>query len=190
MKKLQAVVRLIVMTFVGASLPIAIVAAERSPGPYIIPIDYESLYAMPEPPAYEPFEVYGMFLMSVASQQTPLVMNPAAQVPDSIKQTTDVVFKTVDGQQIALDLYEPMDDKTPNPLILIIHGGYWKAGDKSVHVQQGIEFAELGYTAASVNYRLSADHKFPSNIEDIYDAINFLTENAGRFNIDPTQIVT
>ncbi len=190
MKKFQAVVRLIVMTLVGATLPIAIAAAERSPGPHIITIDYESLYAMPEPPAYEPFEIYGMFLLSVATQQTPLVMNPAAQVPDGIEQTTDVVFKTIDGQELDLDVYEPVGDNTPNPLILIIHGGYWKAGDKSMHVQQGIEFAELGYTVASVNYRLSADHKFPANIEDIYDAINFLTENAGRFNIDPTQIVT
>ena len=48
----------------------------------------------------------------------------------------------------------------------------------------------MGYTAASVNYRLSADHKFPSNIEDIYDCIKYLTEHAAEYNIDPSRIVT
>ncbi len=164
--------------------------AGREPGPHIISIDYDALFRMKEPPSYEPFEVYGSFLMSVAAQQTPLVMNPLMPVPDGVVQTKDVVFKEVDGEQIGVDIYRPRGDTTPNPLVLIIHGGYWKSGDKAVHVQQGVEFAELGYTAASVNYRLSAESKFPANIEDIYDCIRFLTRNAAKYNIDPTRVVT
>lgn len=160
------------------------------PGPYIIPVDYNGLYKMEKPPEYEPFDVYGLFLMSVAAQQTPLVMNPYMKVPDHVIQTKDVVFKETNGLKLGVDIYRPKGDMSPNPLILIIHGGYWKSGDKAVHVQQGIEFAELGYTAASVNYRLSASHKFPANIEDIYDCIRFLTKNAIKFNIDPSRIVT
>lgn len=167
-----------------------VLAEARTPGPHIVVIDYEELYAMPSPPAYKPFEVYGLFLFSVATQDTPLVMNPATPVPNSVRQDKDVVFKTVEDGELKLDVYSPKGDSTPNPLVLIIHGGYWKTGDKSVHVQQGIEFAELGYTAVSVNYRLSAKHNFPANIEDVYDAITFLTTNAERFNIDPTRIVT
>ena len=110
--------------------------AQRTPGPHIIPIDYEALYAMPAPPTYEPFDVYGLFLVSVAAQETPLVLNPAAQVPDSVEQTTDIVFNTVDNEQLTLDLYWQRQDTTPNPLILIIHGGYWKTGDKSVHMRE------------------------------------------------------
>ncbi len=165
-------------------------SAAHKPGPHIIEIDYEKLFAMPQPPAYEPFDVYGVFLMSVAAQQTPLVMNPMIDVPDNVIQSKDVIFKQVGNEQIGVDIYQPRGDRTPNPLVLIIHGGYWKSGDKSVHVQQGIEFAELGYTAASVNYRLSAEHKFPANIEDIYDCIRFLVENAEQYNIDPKRIVT
>ncbi|MDJ0521493.1 MAG: alpha/beta hydrolase [Planctomycetota bacterium] len=165
-------------------------AAARKPGPHIIPIDYEALYASENPPAYKPWPVYGVFLMSVAAQQTPLVMNPETPVPDTVQATTDIVFKEVDGEQIGVDVYQPKGDTSPNPLILIIHGGYWKAGDKSVHRQQGIEFAELGYTAAAMNYRLSAKHKFPAAIEDIRDSILHLIENAKTYNIDPTRIVT
>ena len=180
--------RLLLVIILGTSWGTA-ATAQTTPGPHIVPID-EKLYAMEEPPSYEPFDVYGIFLMSVAAQQTPLVMNPGTPVPEGVTQTKDVVFKTVGDETLSLDLYSPKDDATPNPLILIIHGGYWKSGDKSVHVQQGIEFAELGYTAASVNYRLSAEHKFPANIEDIYDAIRYLTTNAAEYNIDPERIVT
>ncbi|MHA2172943.1 MAG: alpha/beta hydrolase fold domain-containing protein, partial [Candidatus Kariarchaeaceae archaeon] len=65
-----------------------------------------------------------------------------------------------------------------------------KAGDKSEYTQQAVEFAKLGYTAASVNYRLSEKYKFPANIEDIRDCIIFLTENADKYNIDTSQIMT
>lgn len=176
--------------FVGLTIGNADAGEKSNPGPYIIPIDYEALYKMKEPPAYKPFEVYGFFLLSVAAQQTPLVMNPQAPVPEHVGKTSDVIFKKVEGVELAMDVYQPKGDTTPNPLVLIIHGGYWKSGDKAVHVQQGVEFAELGYTAASVNYRLSADHKFPANIEDIYDGIKYLTEHADKFNIDPNRIMT
>ncbi len=189
MISLRAEFRRLLILFLGCSCCLPAIA-QRAPGPHIVPIDYEELYAMKAPPSYDPFDVYGLFLISVASQETPLVMNPATPVPDSVKQTKDVVFKTVGDESIALDLYWPTGDTTPNPLILIIHGGYWKTGDKSVHVQQGIEFAELGYTAASVNYRLSAQHKFPANIEDVFDAVRFLTANADQYRIDPQRIVT
>lgn len=41
--------------------------APHKPGPHIVQIDYEALYNMKEPPSYKPFEVYGLFLMSVAA---------------------------------------------------------------------------------------------------------------------------
>ena len=109
------------------------VDAAKTPGPHIVPVDYTALYAMQEPPDYEPFEVYGWFLISVATQQTPLVMNLDLEVPPEIEQIRDVPFKETEDSKLALDIYKPREDRSPNPLVLIIHGGYWKSGDKSVH---------------------------------------------------------
>jgi len=161
----------------------------HTPGPYIVQIDYDALYRMPNPPEYQPFDFYGAFLFSVANQRTPIVLNPRRPTPDSVTQTLDIDFKEIDGIKLGLDIYQPSGDNTPNPLIVITHGGFWMAGDKFDYRPYGIEFAALGYTAASVNYRLSGQAPFPAAIEDIRDAIVYLTKHAAEFNIDPNRIV-
>ena len=107
-----------------------------------------------------------------------------------MSKTADVIYKQIGDTSLALDLYKSRDSNAPEPLILIIHGGYWKAGDKSRHVPNAVEFTDLGYTVAAINYRLSDDHKFPAAIEDVRDAIKYLTDHAADFNIDSEQIVT
>ena len=109
-------------------------AGSHTLGPHIVPIDYDALYQRSEPPEYEPFSFYGAFLFSVADQQTPLAMNVARPTPDNVSQTMDVVFKEIDGITLGLDAYQPSNDDTPNPLILITCGGAWKSGDKALSV--------------------------------------------------------
>ncbi len=185
-----AMIPIVLAVITGAASSQSVPTPTQTPGPYIVPVDYDALYAMDAPPTYEPFDVYGWFLMAVAMQQTPLVMDLFKALPDHIDKSADVVFKEVDGQKLGVDIYRDRRDTTPNPLILIIHGGYWKSGDKATHQFNAIEFVDLGYTVASVNYRLSADATFPANVEDIYDAIRFLTTNAAEYNIDPARIAT
>ena len=132
-------------------------------GPRIIPINYDSLYQLEEPPAYQPFPMYGAFLFGVATQNIPMVYNPKLSLPENIKKSTDVIYKESDGLSLGVDVYSNKTDKSPKPLILIIHGGYWKAGDKGeFYTQRAMEFVEIGYTVASINYRLSTDYKFPA----------------------------
>lgn len=162
----------------------------HTPGPYIIPVDYDKLYQLAQPPVYKPFSVYGRFLLGVATQKVPLMANPWMSLPERVTKTADLVYKEVGEKKLRLDIYQPKGDATTKPLILIIHGGYWKTGDKSLHIHNAVEFTDLGYTVAAVNYRHSTEAKFPAAIEDLRDAIVYLTENAGQYNIDPSRITT
>jgi len=164
-------------------------AGSDTPGPHLVSIDYEALYQMPKPPEYKPFSFYGAFIFALAKQETPLIMDIARPTPDNVLQTLDVVFKEIDGIKLGLDVYQPSKDDTPNPLILITHGGAWEAGDKALYRSYGIDFAALGYTVAAVNYRLSGQAPFPAAIEDIRDSIVYLRKNATKFNIDPKRLV-
>jgi acetyl esterase/lipase len=96
----------------------------------------------------------------------------------------DIEYATVDGTSLTLDLYlpsEPAED--PIPLVLWVHGGGWRAGDKAPTYAP--ETLGEGYAVASVNYRLSDEAVFPAQIHDVKAAVRFLRENAGRFNVDP-----
>ena len=97
--KFLLVVPLFLLAFIGSTS--ADQLSSHVPGPHIVPIDYDALFAMDEPPAYEPFAFYGGFLMDVAVQRTPMVYDPFKTLPDDIEKFQDTVFKEVDGKAMS-----------------------------------------------------------------------------------------
>jgi acetyl esterase/lipase len=88
-----------------------------------------------------------------------------------------------------LDLYVPfyrnIFDK-PRSLIVWIHGGAWKSGDKKA--TPGPVLALAGYVCASINYRLTDEAAFPAQIDDCRAALKFLRQNSAQYGIDPERI--
>ena len=100
-----------------------------------------------------------------------------------------------------LDLYAP-EGASPaggRPVVVYIHGGGWRAGDKRNQIGHKVDlFTGAGYVFASLNYRLSpADPaaldpdrvKFPDHPHDVGEAIGWLDHNVGGYGGDPTRIV-
>jgi acetyl esterase/lipase len=84
----------------------------------------------------------------------------------SVTVETDHVFATVGGIKLGLDLYRaPQADA---PLVVYVHGGGWRSGDKADGRADRITpMAALGVTVASVNYRLVPDATFPDQLHDL-----------------------
>ena len=74
----------------------------------------------------------------------------------------DIVYETIDDKAIKLDLAIP-PGPGPFPLILGVHGGAWRVGDKSKFTSLIEDLARHDYVAASINYRFapSATANFP-----------------------------
>lgn len=104
-------------------------------------------------------------------------------------KVTDVTYGTVSATQ-KLDIYYPNEksDK-PYPVIIAIHGGAFKMGNKTggdvSSILQGVKY---GYAVVSVDYRLSGEAIFPAAISDVKAAIRFIKANAEKYNIDPDRI--
>ena len=84
-----------------------------------------------------------------------------------------------------LDLWKAKSDK-PTPLVVFIHGGGFRAGDKaqvSPALLDGCRKA--GISVAAINYRLSNQAAFPAPMHDGARAIQFLRSKAGDWNLDP-----
>jgi acetyl esterase/lipase len=100
------------------------------------------------------------------------------------------------SKQWTLDLAMPKaSDEKLRPAIVVIHGGGWLEGDKSSFASREhgvpgniVDFAALGFVAATINYRLSAEAPYPAALEDCQGAIRWLRAHAGEYHIDPNHI--
>jgi acetyl esterase/lipase len=96
----------------------------------------------------------------------------------------DLVYARVGGLALHLDLHIPVTQS--GPLIVYVHGGAWRSGDKSdVPI---LDLVSSGFPIASVNYRLTPDAPFPANIHDIKAAIRFLRATQAEHRIDAARI--
>ena len=89
-----------------------------------------------------------------------------------------------------LDIYKPVETITSLPVIVFIHGGAWRVGDKE-SVSFGLpynEMVEQGYVFVSINYRLSDEATFPAQIHDCKAAIRWIRAHAKEYNIDPERV--
>jgi acetyl esterase/lipase len=120
---------------------------------------------------------------NAGSAAPPGVANPAvaAAAPSSI---TNIVYKTVGGVQIKLDLFFASAAGV-RPLIIWVHGGGWQSGDKSNCLPNRLNVTSRGYHVACINYRLSGQAVFPAQIEDVKSAIVFLRARAAQYRLDP-----
>lgn len=99
----------------------------------------------------------------------------------------DIVFATVDGQRLALDLYRPAGDTAPVGVIVWVHGGAWRAGSRDSVELKGM--TAHGWAVASVDYRLSPVAPFPAQAHDIKAAIRYLRAHATELDIPATPFV-
>lgn len=118
--------------------------------------------------------------------------------PHGVIATPDIEYANYTGfRPLLLDLYRQatVAQQSRRPLVIYIHGGGWRRGDsRTVGAFEDFpavlaSLAARGYVVASINYRLSAEARFPAAVQDLNAAITFLRRNAGPFGIDPRRVV-
>lgn len=96
----------------------------------------------------------------------------------------DLSYVTNGHERQKLDLYLPKGRRNM-PLIILVHGGAWRAGKKED--EPVAAFVAAGYAAASINYRLSSDAIFPAQIQDCKAAVRYLRANAAKYFYDASR---
>jgi len=107
---------------------------------------------------------------------------------DNIKlKWLDIAYATTSQAQ-KLDVYLPEGDG-PFPVILSIHGGAFKGGDKrDGQLAPIFEGLRRGYAIVSINYRLSPEAIFPAQIYDVKAAVRWIRANAKQYKFNPDKI--
>lgn len=112
----------------------------------------------------------------------------AAQASAPIVTRTDVVYGRVEGSALLANIAYP-DGPGPRAGIISVHGGRWRAGNRtdasSIRVAQ---WAEFGYFAMSVDYRLVGGSPAPAPYIDMRCAVRWLHAHAADYGVDPERI--
>ncbi len=135
------------------------------------------------------FCVFFLAAASAVSAQEP----PAARwqdFSDGVQLQRDVEYGKAGDRSLKLDLMRPKKESDRlRPAIVFIHGGGWRAGNKSAGLGRILPFVASGkYVGATVAYRLSGEAIWPAQIHDCKAAIRWIRANAGRYGIDPKRI--
>jgi acetyl esterase len=116
-------------------------------------------------------------------------LNAYTRGSGAIKPThADVAYGPHERNKIDLYLAE---SKTPSPLVLFIHGGGFRAGDKSsVNAGEIRAFQREGWSVAAINYRFTNVLPAPGQYLDCGRALQFLRHHAKEYNLDPKLVAS
>jgi acetyl esterase len=107
-------------------------------------------------------------------------------------QTKDISIARTNNQHITLRVYYPPNE-TQNqnkPAILFFHGGGFVFSNIDQYDAACRWMTlEIGTPIVSVDYRLAPEHKFPTQIEDSYAALEWLGNNLDQINLSSRKII-
>lgn len=114
------------------------------------------------------------------------VVLPILARRSGIMTERDVVYRSVAGKRLKLDIVRPRGPEKNRPAIMQIHGGAWIIGDKREQGQPLIRhLAANGWVCFNVNYRLSPAATFPEHLIDLKYALKWIRDHADEYGVDP-----
>ena len=107
-----------------------------------------------------------------------------------IRVEQDQRFSEQKGKAGLCDIYFPASDPPENgyPVVIVVHGGGWAAGDKWTIATYSRLLAQEGVMAVTINYRLAPTHKFPAQVDDVRSAMVWVHQNAQRLKLNLKQV--
>ncbi len=113
-----------------------------------------------------------------------------AQRPAQVTEIRNIIYCKTGTRELQLDVFYPNDKaSSKKTALLILHGGGWRSGSRTLHYPLAQRLAALGYVCITPEYRLSTEALYPAAIHDIKAAIRWVRKNAYKYNIDTTKIV-
>ena len=121
----------------------------------------------------------------------------------AVEHIVDVPY--VDGSELRehlLDVWRPAEvplassslfaqrhPGPPWPIVFYVHGGGFRILSKDTHWVMGLGFARRGFIVFNVSYRLAPKHRYPTPLEDVCRAFDWVVKNAARYGGDTSRIV-
>lgn len=133
--------------------------------------------------SYTPSERYARYV-----KQDPTLVRPTLSFEDGQQIIFNRRYKEINGRELHLDIFLPAKQRASGQSIMLVHGGGWRAGDKSHFYPMANLLAKRGFVVVLPEYRLSIEAEYPAGLVDLNHARVWLAEHADEFLIDPNHI--
>lgn len=128
-----------------------------------------------------PILLAGLAFLALASFASPL------RAEEEIIVENNIEYANPDDQHLQVNMARPKA-KGVYPAIICIHGGGFRAGDRSGYNDLIQRMAKRGYVAITVEYRLAPKFPFPAAVHDVKAAVRWLRANAKKYHANPDKI--
>lgn len=106
---------------------------------------------------------------------------------DDAKVQRSIPYSDAGGERTSLDVYAPGGGKD-RPVVVWIHGGGWRIGDKRAVGRKPEAFNAKGMVLVSINYRLYPDVDYKAQTADVAKAIRWVRDHAQEFGGSPDRV--
>lgn len=142
-----------------------------------------------EPPA-DPSNTYdAQHTYDKLARDYPFIRIAGAALPDGVREVADRTYVQYGTRCLKLDMYLPYPPaRRRMPVVVLVHGGGWRAGFRSEFAPMAVRLAQRGYAAVTVSYRLSGEARYPAAVQDAQAALRWVRENAEEYQLDAKRV--
>lgn len=102
------------------------------------------------------------------------------QLPQECETECDILYETPDIPEHKLDIYNRTGTKVGNEAFFLVHGGAFVYGSKELDKCFGMTLAVFsGIPVVNVNYHLMPEKSLTGVLNDLCDAIDFISKERG-----------
>lgn len=109
-------------------------------------------------------------------------------VPSTVQRQRGISYRSGDSDAL-LDVFSPTQSDEALPTIVWVHGGGWVSGNTNDGASYMAVLAARGFTVINVGYSIAPEKKYPLPVEQVLDALAFITRNAAQYGVNPNAIV-
>ncbi len=99
----------------------------------------------------------------------------------------DIQYGEAGGEKLFLDAHIPAG-AGKFPVVLIVHGGGWSAGDKEGDIVPVFAPVATNFCWFTINYRLAPTNRWPACYDDVQTAIRWVKNHAAEYQGDSKRI--
>jgi arylformamidase len=129
---------------------------------------------------------YQPILLLTVAQVATVLAQPQPR-PADFQLERDIAYAESKNQRQTLDVYRPALGKNL-PVVVWVHGGGWRAGDKTEIAGKPLAFTRKGFVFISVNYRFVTEVPMDAIARDVAKSVRWAHDHAGQHGGDPKRI--